>query len=72
MKNLSIKTRSTKNANPQYKDDLIWVTTFLRHSEDRIEVESGEQTHIHVYDNGTKIFSGTKTEFFNKLKSISK
>lgn len=67
MKNLEIKTR-VANRQPQYKQNLTSVTTFLRHSEDRITVINGEQVNIEIYDNGELVFLGSKTELFEKLK----
>jgi hypothetical protein len=67
MKNLEIKTR-VANRQPQYKQNLKSVTTFLRHSEDRITVINGEQVNIEIYYNGELVFLGSKTELFEKLK----
>lgn len=66
MKNLEIKTR-TQGRTPQYKQNLNSVTTFLRHSEDRIEVKNSETVNIDIYENGKLIFSGDKYELFEKL-----
>ncbi len=67
MKNLSVKTQSG-NITPKYKENLKAVTTFLRHSEDRITIISGETVNIEIYDNGEPIFLGDKYELFEKLK----
>lgn len=67
MSKLSVKTRISGN-NPQYKENLNSVVTFLRNSEDRIEAKNGEQINIDIYENGKLIFSGSKYEFFEKLK----
>ena len=64
---LSVKTRKGGNT-PQYKENLNSVVTFLRHSEDRIEVKNGEQVIIDIYNIGKLVFSGSKEEFFEKLK----
>lgn len=66
MKKISIKTRTLGNE-PKFKENIESVTTFLRHSEDRIEVKNGEQVIIDIYDNGKLIFSGFKAELFEKL-----
>lgn len=68
MRNLEIKTRNSKSNIISYKDNLSSVTTFLRHSEDRITILNGEQVQIDVYDNDVLIFSGYKQEFFELLK----
>jgi len=68
MRNLEIKTRNSKSNIISYKDNLSSVTTFLRHSEDRITIINGEQVQIDVYDNDVLIFSGHKQEFFELLK----
>lgn len=67
MKNLSIKTRVSTNE-PKYKENLDVVTTFLRHSEDKITVISGETVNIEIYSNGGLLFSGDKTELFEILQ----
>ena len=67
MKNLSIKTRY-KGKNPTYKENLNSAITFLRHSEDRIEVKNGEQVLVDIYKNGNLIFSGTKNDLFELIK----
>lgn len=67
MENLSVKTRKS-GANPQYKENLNSIVTFLRHSEDRIECKNGEVVNIDIYKNGTLIFSGNKEELFEQLK----
>ena len=64
---LSVKTRKKGNT-PQYKENLNNVITFLRHSDDRIEVKNGEQVNIDIYNNGNLVFSGSKEELFEKLK----
>ena len=78
MKNLAIKTQNTKGNEPQYKENLGLVTTFLRHSEDFIVVDdfqgAGEDykqrelTEIQIYQNGKLLFSGDKYELFKKLQ----
>ena len=68
MKKLQIRTRK-HNFAPLYANNLNDVILFLRHEEDKIKVTSAEQVNIEIYDNGKLIFSGTKEEFFNKLKS---
>ena len=78
MKNLAVKTQSKKGNAPQYKENLGYITTFLRHSEDYIIVDdfegAGENykqrelTDIRVYQNGTLIFDGNKYDFFEQLK----
>lgn len=77
--NISIKTQNKKGNAPKYQENLGYVTTFLRHSEDRIVVDDYEGTgesykkretsEISIYDNGELIFQGCKQELFNKLKS---
>lgn len=68
MKNLEIKT--VKNGRqPQYNQNFKSVTTFLRHSEDRIEVKNGEMVIVDIYENGKLIFSGYKSELFQVLKN---
>lgn len=68
MKILSAKTVSQRRGAVKYSEDLTSVTTFLRHSEDRIEVKNGETVNIDIYDNGKLLFSGDKSELFKKLK----
>jgi len=67
MPTLKLKTRYKGNQ-PQFKENLNSIVAFLNHDEDRIEVKQSEQINIDVYDNGQLIYSGTKAEFFNKLK----
>lgn len=67
MKNLATKTR-IQGKNPQYKENLNSIVSFLRHQEDRIEVKNGEVVNIDIYENGTLIFSGNKEELFEQLK----
>ena len=67
MKNLSTKTRIS-GRNPQYKENLNSIVSFLRHQEDRIEVKNGEVVNIDIYENGNLIFSGDKEQFYNQLK----
>ena len=78
MKNLSVKTQNKKGDAMQYKENLGYVTTFIRHSEDYIIVDDfdgagetykqRELTEIRVYQNGTLIFEGNKYDFFEQLK----
>ena len=78
MKNLAVKTQNKKGNTPQYKENLGYVTTFLRDDKDYIIVDdfqgSGENykqrelTEIRVYHNGTLIFEGNKYDFFEQLK----
>ena len=78
MKYLEIKIQNKKGSSPQYKKNLGYVTTFIRHSEDYIIVDdfegAGENykqrelTDIRVYQNGTLIFEGNKYDFFEQLK----
>ena len=78
MKNLAVKTQNKKGNAPQYKENLSFVTTFIRHSEDYIIVDdfegAGENykqrelTEIRVYQNGKLIFEGDKYDFFEQLK----
>ena len=67
MKNLATKTRIS-GRNPQYKENLNSIVSFLRHQEDRIEVKNGEVVNIDIYENGNLIFSGDKEQFYNQLK----
>ena len=39
MKNLAVKTQNKKGNAPQYKENLGYITTFIRHSEDYIVVD---------------------------------
>lgn len=68
MGTLKLKTRYKGNQ-PQFKENLNSIVAFLNHDEDRIEVKQGEQIIIDIYDNGELIYSGTKAEFFAKLKA---
>lgn len=68
MKKLEIKIRRN-GLNPRYTQSLDNVVTFLRHSEDRIEVKNSETVNVDIYENGALIFSGDKYELFQKLKS---
>lgn len=66
MQNLEVKTRS-KRGTIKYIVNQQAVTTFLRHSEDRITVISGETVNIEIYNNGKCIFCGDKQELFEIL-----
>ena len=78
MKNISAKIQNKKGNEPIYKENLGFISTFLRHDEDIIIVDdfqgSGENykqrelTEIRVYHNGTLIFEGNKYDFFEQLK----
>ena len=78
MKYLEVQTQNKKGNSPQYKKNLGYVSTFIRHPQDYIVVDdfdgSGETykqkelTEIRVYQNGTLIFEGDKYEFFEQLK----
>ena len=78
MKNLAVKTQNKKGSELKYKQNLGYITTFIRHPQDYIVVDdfdgSGETykqkelTEIRVYQNGTLIFEGDKYEFFEQLK----
>lgn len=78
MKNLAVKTQGIKGGNPQYKENLGLVTTFIGHSEDFISVDNfegqgdsykkREMTEIKIVQNGTVLFQGDKYELFEKLK----
>ena len=78
MKNLAVKTQNKKGNTPQYKENLGFIATFLRHDEDIIIVDDfqgvgenykqRELTEIRVYQNGKLIFEGDKYDFFNQLK----
>ena len=79
MQNLAIKTKNKSNNNIKYKEKLGTITVFLGHTTDFITVsdfeESGEtykeleQSKILISDNDKVIWSGTKYEFFDKLKN---
>ena len=78
MKNLAVKTQNKKGNELKYKENLGYVTTFIRHSNDYIVVDDfegagetykqRELTEIRVYHNGTLIFEGNKYDFFEQLK----
>lgn len=78
MKNLAVKTQNKKGGVMQYKENLGYVTSFIRHSEDYIVIDDfegagetykqRELTEIRVYQNGTLIFEGNKYDFFEQLK----
>jgi hypothetical protein len=78
MVNLSIKTQNKKGNEPQSKENLGLVVTFLRHSDDFIVIDDfegagdnykqKELTEIRVYENGEILFQGDKYEFFNQLR----
>ena len=78
MKKKKKKTQNKKGDSMQYKENLGYVTTFIRHSEDCIIVDDfegagetykqRELTEIRVYENGTLIFEGNKYDFFEQLK----
>lgn len=73
MEAIEVKTSKLGNnpnrqPNPKYQQNIQDATTFLRHSEDRIEVKNGESVNIDIYENGSLIFSGDKWELFKKLK----
>lgn len=63
MTKLHIKTRKG-NGEPKYLNNIDSVTTFLRHSEDKITVINGETVNIEIYDNGKLVFSGSKNELY--------
>ena len=66
MKKLSIITQTNNLVN--YSDEKFdSVLIFMRHSEDKILVKSGETVNIEIYNNGKLVFSGDKKEFFDKL-----
>lgn len=79
MKTLSIKTQNKSGNAPQFKENIGYVTAFLRHSEDRIVIDDFEGegvtykqrecTEIKIVENGKTLFQGTKFELFEKLKS---
>ena len=78
MENLSFKTQNTKGNRFNYKENLGYVATFLRHPQDIIIVDDfkgagddymqRELSEIRIYENGTLIFKGDKYELFKKLK----
>lgn len=68
MKALDIKTRKGNNE-PKYNENLNVVTTFLRHSADKITVINGETVNIEIYNNGRLIFSGDKGDLFDILET---
>ncbi|MEI6752333.1 MAG: hypothetical protein WCK78_04120 [Paludibacter sp.] len=68
MKALEIKTRKGSRE-PKYIQNVDSATVFLRHSEDRITVISGETVNVEVYHNGNCVFVGDKSEFYEKLKN---
>ncbi len=78
MKNLAIKTQNTKGNEPKYTENLGYVTTFLRHSGDKITVDDFEGqgdsykqrefTKIEIVNNGETLFSGDKYELFEILR----
>lgn len=68
MKKLELKTRKNSNE-PKYTENLDSVTTFLRHSDDRITVKNGETVNIEIYKNGKLIFSGDKGDLFDILET---
>jgi hypothetical protein len=72
MEKLSIKTNKKGGAaNSRYTENLQSVTTFLRHSEDRITVINGETVNIEIYHNGKCLFAGDKYELFKKLNPFN-
>jgi hypothetical protein len=66
MEKLQIKTRKGKRE-PKYLTNIDSVTTFLRHSEDKIIVINGETVNIEIYENGSLIFFGDKGDLFDLL-----
>lgn len=67
MQSLEVKLRNKRSTKYDYKGNLNSVTTFMRHSEDRIEVKNGEVVLIDIYSNGKLIFSGDKGDLFDIL-----
>jgi len=77
MSNISVKTQGVKGGNPQYKEKVGYVNTFLRHSEDYILVDDfegfgnsyrkRELTNIQIVQNGATLFEGNKYELFKIL-----
>lgn len=74
MKNLEIKTLkpNTLPSKAKYITNLNTATLFLRHSEDRITAISGEEVNIEIYDNGSLVFLGSKSELYDILRSSKK
>lgn len=78
MAKLSLKTQGVKGGSPKFIEKMGSVTTFLSHSEDRIEIDAYEWFRnsyherellvIEVYENGKLLFSGSKYELFEILK----
>ena len=69
MKTIETRTRNKDNSTTTYKTNLSNAIVFLRHDEDKIIVRNAEQVEIEIYDNGKLIFSGSKIDFFDKLKT---
>ena len=69
MKALQVRTTEIGTNIPTYKNNLSNVIVFLRHDEDKIIVRNGEQVEVDIYDNGKLIFSGSKLELFERLKT---
>ena len=71
MEKLEIKTRKGTRT-PNYLTNVDSCTVFLKHSEDRIEIQNHtEQETISIYDNGKRLFSGNKYELYQILKDIA-
>jgi hypothetical protein len=68
MKAIEVRTQHQETNEIKYKGNIKNAIIFLRNDEDKITVRNREQVEIEVYNNGELIFSGDKTEFYNKLK----
>lgn len=81
MNNISLKTQGIRGGAATYKEKVGYVTTFLKHLEDRIVIDDfegfgntykqRELTNIEVYNNGKLLFSGDKYELFNILENAN-
>lgn len=69
MVNIEVRTQEKATSSTNYRTKLSNVIVFLRHDEDKIIVRDDEQVMVEVYHNGELIYSDSKIEFFNKLKT---
>lgn len=70
MDNLQVRTRTNNSTTFRYESNVVNTIVFLNHESDKITIRSGsENLEICVYDNDQLLFIGTKSDFFELLKS---
>jgi len=79
MKNLAVSTENTRGQHPTYKENNGCVITFINHIDDFIRVDNfegfgkefkkRELSEIKIAQNGEVLFTGSKYELFEILKT---